>query len=134
MSWRSVPSGELRCPVARAALISVPGVGWAALAHEALGIPLGSAAALAALSTVAAFGIGYEIGDGGTAVALFLALAGGGVLAMGTAAVSDQAGVADGLLFTALPSLVAAPGASAGGALRERRSHPPIAVKEVVET
>jgi hypothetical protein len=89
-----------------------------------LGLSWGAAAAFIWLTTAAAFGIGYEVADGGTAATLFLILAGVGLLVTGPST---------GLVFATLPALIAAPSAYAGGSLRERRSHPLITGKEVVE-
>jgi hypothetical protein len=66
-----------------------------------------------ALTAAAAFGVGYEIADGGIAATLFLTLA--GVALVGATASSA-------LLVATVPPLVAAPCAYAGGSLRERRS------------
>jgi hypothetical protein len=106
----------------------VPAAAWGFLVHEALGIGYGSAAGFIVLCIVAAFGIGYEVGDGGSSAALFLILASvGSVLLASTGAWSS-------LLFATLPALISAPAAYAGGALREQRSHARITAKEVVET
>jgi hypothetical protein len=115
-------------PVRTAASISAPAAAWIPLAHGVLGIGWWSAAAYIAVMTAAAFGIGWEVGDGGTAAALFLILAGlGGVMLSSLGAWSP-------LLFASLPALISAPAAYAGGALREQRSHPRITAKEAVET
>ena len=111
-----------------AASISAPAAAWVPLAHVVLGTGWWSGAAYIGLTTAAAFGIGWELGDGGSAASVFLILAGaGGVMLASLAAWSP-------LLFASLPALISAPAAYAGGALREQRSHPRITVKEAVET
>ena len=115
-------------PVRTAASISAPAAAWVPLSHGVLGIGWWPAAAFIGLTTAAAFGIGWEVGDGGAAAALFLILAGlGGVMIASVGAWSS-------LLFANLPALISAPAAHAGGSLREQRSHARIRAKEVVET
>jgi hypothetical protein len=109
----------------KGACLSAPAAAWAALAHGTLGMGWVSALAYIALISAGAFGIGYEIADGGIAAALFLIMAGVGVVVVG---------VSSSLLFATAPALIAAPSAHAGGSLRERRSHPCITGKEAVET
>ena len=99
--------------VRTAAWLAVPALVWAVLAHAVLGMGWLSAVGYIALTTAAAFGIGYEIADGGVAATLFLTLAGVGLVVVGASTL---------LLFATLPALVAAPSAHAGGSLRERRS------------
>jgi hypothetical protein len=115
-------------PARTAASIAAPAGAWVPLAHGVLGIGWWAAAGFIALTTAAAFGIGWEVGDGGSAAALFLILAGlGGMMIASVGAWSS-------LLFASLPALVSAPAAYAGGCLREQRSHARITAKEVVET
>jgi hypothetical protein len=115
-------------PLRTAATIAAPAAAWVPLAHGVLGIGWWSAAAFIGLTTAAAFGIGWEIGDGGSAAAMFLILAGlGGAMLASLGAWSP-------LIFASLPALISAPAAYAGGALREQRSHPRITAKEAVET
>jgi hypothetical protein len=89
---------------------------WVFLAHDLVDLPPGAAAAFIALTTAAAFGIGYETGDGGAAAALFLVLAGVGLVFVA------QTRAFAVLLFATLPALIAAPSALAGGSLRERKA------------
>jgi hypothetical protein len=117
-----------------AALIGLPASAWAVLAQGVAQLRLGSAAAFIGLTAGAAFGIGYEIGDGGTAAALFIVVAAVGLVVIGTALLSGQLAASSGALFGVLPALVAAPSAHAGGALRERRLQTPITGKEVAGT
>jgi hypothetical protein len=115
-------------PVRTAASVSAPAAAWVPLSHGVLGLGWWSAAGFIALTAGAAFGIGYEVGDGGSAAALFLILAGvGGVMIASTGAWSS-------LIFATLPALISVPAAHAGGSLREHRSHARITAKEVVET
>ena len=117
-----------------AASICAPAGVWVLLAHDLLGLGLGRAAMFIGLTGAAAFGIGYEVGDGGAAAALFLLLAGIGLLVIATGGLYGRVGASAGLLFATLPALIGAPSAHAGGSLRERRSHGLIRAKEVVET
>ena len=118
----------------KAVVVCVPAGAWALLAHGVAQLELGPAAAFVGLTAGAAFGIGYEIGDGGVAAALFLVAGVVGLVVVGTTLLSDQALASTGALFAVLPALASAPSAYAGGALRERRLQRPLTGKEVVET
>jgi hypothetical protein len=113
--------------VRTAASVLAPTGAWVALAHGALALGWAPATAYIGLTALAALGIGYEIGDGGTAAALFLLLAFAGTVTIA------GAGAWTALLFAPLPALAVAPAAHLGGSVHERRSHAPITGKEVVE-
>ena len=114
--------------VRTAASVSAPALAWVPLSHGVLDLGWWSAAGFIALTTGAAFGIGYEVGDGGVAAALFL------ILAVVSSVMIVSTGAWSALFLATLPALISAPAAHAGGALRERRSHSRITAKEVVET
>jgi hypothetical protein len=108
-------------PAANRTAILVASAGaWVALAHLALGVGLLAAAAFIALLSLAAFGIGYEMEDPGTATAMFVGLALAGVLLGAMGAASGAGGLAAVLAFGSAPALIGAQSARAGGLRRER--------------
>jgi hypothetical protein len=104
----------------RTAILVASALAWVALAHLALGVGLLPAAGFIALLSLAAFGVGYEMDDPGTATAMFLGLALAGVLVGVLGAASGAGGMAAVLAFGSAPALIGAQGARAGGLRRER--------------
>jgi hypothetical protein len=88
---------------------------------SALAIPAASVGLGIVLVAAAAFGIGYELGDGGLAASLFLLLALGGAFLSAMLAIDGAPGAGMPLVFGTLPALLAAPCAYLGGARREER-------------
>jgi hypothetical protein len=104
----------------RTATFLVSAVAWIVLVHVAMGVGLATAAGFIALVALAAFGVGYEMEDPGTATAMFIGLALAGILVGAMSATSGTAGLAPVLAFGSAPALIAAQSARAGGIKRER--------------
>ena len=104
----------------RTAILVASALAWVAMAHLALGVALSPAAAFIALLALAAFGVGYEMEDPGTATAMFVGLALAGVLVGVMGAVSGAGGLGVVLAFGSAPALIGAQSARAGGLRRER--------------
>ena len=100
--------------------LATSALAWIAMAHVALGVELLPAAAFIALLALAAFGVGYEMEDPGTATAMFVGLALVGVLVGVMGAVSGAGGLGAVLAFGSAPALIGAQSARAGGLRRER--------------
>lgn len=109
-----------RPAAAQAAILCASALAWVALAHLALGVELLPAAAFIALLSLAAFGVGYEMEDPGTATAMFVGLALAGVLVGVMGAASGAGGLTAVLAFGSAPALIGAQSARAGGIRRER--------------
>jgi hypothetical protein len=103
-----------------AAILLASVAAWLVLAHLAMGMQLAAAVGFIALVALAAFGVGYEMDDPGTAAAMFggLALAGVMVGAMGAASGTPVLGQV--LAFGSAPAVIGAQCAWAGGVRRER--------------
>jgi hypothetical protein len=93
---------------------------WIALVHLGMGVELAPAAAFIGLIALAAFGVGYEMEDPGTAAAMFVGLALAGLLVGAMSVASGTAGLAPVLAFGSAPALIAAQSARAGCIRRER--------------
>jgi hypothetical protein len=106
---------------ARTALFLVSTAAWLALAHVALGVELLPAAGFIGLLAVAAFGVGYEMEDPGTATAMFLGLALAGLLLGVMGAASGTVALGPVIAFGSAPAMIAAQSARAGGIKREER-------------
>ena len=116
----TVPRAEARSETMSAAVAALAGgAAWVATIHLALGISVAALAATPLLVAAAAYGLGYELGDGGMAASLFLLLALGGVFLSAMLAIDGAPGAGLGLAFGTAPALIAAPCAYAGGARRE---------------
>ena len=72
------------------------------------------------LIAAVAFGIGHQLGDAGTAAAVFLMLAGGGAFLSVNLAIAGVPAPALPLVFGSGPALIAAACAYAGGRRKER--------------
>jgi hypothetical protein len=93
---------------------------WLALVHLTMGVELAPAAGFIGLIALAAFGVGYEMEDPGTAMAMFLGLALAGVLMGAIGAASGTTAWAPVLVFGSGPAMIGAQSARAGGMRRER--------------
>jgi hypothetical protein len=93
---------------------------WVALAHLGMGMGLAAAAGFIALIALAAFGVGYEMDDPGTATAMFVGLAPAGVLVGAMSAASGTGALGPVLAFGSGPAAIGALCARAGGMRRER--------------
>jgi hypothetical protein len=105
---------------ARTAIFLASAGVWVALVHLALGVELLAAAAFIGLLAGAAFGVGYEMEDPGTATAMFVGLALAGVLVGVMGAASGAGGLTAVLAFGSAPAVIGAQSARAGGIRRER--------------
>jgi hypothetical protein len=100
-------------------VITLSAAAWIAVVHSALQVPLGTAGAFIGLMALAAYGVGYEMEDAGTAAAMFAGLAVAAVFLGAVAAASGAFGVGPFLALGTGPALVAAQSAYAGGLRRE---------------
>jgi hypothetical protein len=105
-------------PAATALLVTA--AAWIASVHLGMGVALGAGAGFIGLIALAAFGVGYEMEDPGTATAMFVGLALAGILVGAMGAASGAAALAPVLAFGSDPALIAAQCARAGGIRRER--------------
>jgi hypothetical protein len=103
-----------------AATLTAAAIAGAAAAGLLLRSEPPAALLLASLTVAAAFGIGWEMSDAGTAAALFLLLAAGGLALSVPTLAGGRHELAVSLLFATSSALTAAVGAWAGAALRER--------------
>ena len=76
---------------------------------------------LCALVAAVAYGIGHELGDGGTSAALFLLLAAGGAFLTLNMVIAGAPAAGLPLVFGSGPALIAAAFAYAGGRRKEER-------------
>ena len=95
---------------------------WIGAVHALLGIGAPKLAFSIALAAVAAFGVGYELGDAGVAAALFLLLALGGAFLTAMLALDGVPSPGMPLAFATGPGLIMASSAHVGGSLREARA------------
>ena len=107
---------------AAATTITLGSALWVGAVHALLGIGAPKLAFSIALAATAAFGVGYELGDAGTATALFLLLALGGVFLSAMLAVDGAPAAGLPVAFATGPGLIMASSAHAGGSLREARA------------
>jgi hypothetical protein len=105
---------------ARTAAFLASAAAWIALVHLGMRVELVPAAAFIGLIALAAFGVGYEMEDPGTAAAMFMGLALAGVLVGGMGAASGTPMLGQVLAFGSAPAMIAAQCAWAGGVRRER--------------
>ena len=81
----------------------------------------GAIVAFCALVAAVAYGIGHELGDGGSSAALFLLLAAGGVFVSLNMLVAGAPAALLPVVFGSGPALIAAGFAYAGGRRKEER-------------
>ena len=103
-------------------LLGLIGAAWALTVDLALDAGFLPALGFVLLLAGAAFGVGYELENAGTAAAVFLLLAAGAVAMTLLGVANRLPGAELALLLGSAPALIAAGGAYAGGALRERSS------------
>jgi hypothetical protein len=103
------------------AILAAAAIGWAAAAHLVAGMAALGAISFAVLVAAAGIGLGYEM-EAGPAVALFGALALGGLAISCWWALSGLPHPETGVLFGTLPALVCALGAQIGGGIKEART------------
>ena len=95
---------------------------WVGAVHALLGIGAPKLAFSIAVAALAAFVVGYELGDPGVAAALFLLLALGAAFLSAMLALDGAPAPGLPLAFGTGPGLIMASCAQLGGSLREARA------------